>query len=132
MNYPSPVFYAPADPAPADLADFEQYISNQLQGWAETVRPDLEAYLRRFPGHSVADWKAKGPTSPLDAAPYEARWSKLPIAEVRQAATRTIARDLPRNVRQAAARDLDLIWNPLARKYRVRLLSDPPHERWGS
>jgi hypothetical protein len=113
------------------VADFEQYIAYQLQGWAETERPDLEAYLRRFPGHSVADWKAKGPTSPLDAAPYDTPWSKLPVAEVHEAATRTIARDLPRNVRQAAARDRSLIWNLLARKYRLRLPGDPPHEGGG-
>jgi hypothetical protein len=128
MNTTAQAFEPPAHPAPADLDDFEQYIAHQLRGWADEERADLEAYLRRFPGHSVADWKAKGPTGPLDAEPYEPIWSKLEAAVVREVGTRTVARDLPRNYRQAAARDPGLIWNPLARKYRLRLPSDPfPH-----
>jgi len=128
----APHFAPPADPSPADLADFEAYIAHQLRGWGEVERADLEAYLRRFPGHSVGDWKAKGLTCPLDAEPHAKPWWKLKPAEVREAGTRTIARDLPRNVRQAAGRDPGLIWNPLARKYRLRLPSDPPPREWGS
>lgn len=125
MNCSSPVFAPPADPSAADLADFEQYIAHQLRGWGEPERSGLEAYLRRFPGHSVADWKAKGLSRPMDAEPHHKPWWKLDAEEVREAATRTIARDLPRNVRQAAARDTGLIWNAYARKYRLRTDGDP-------
>jgi hypothetical protein len=131
MNYPAPVFVPPADPSAADLADFEQYIADQLRGRGETECADLEAYLRRFPGHSVADWKGKSMCPPLDAAPYHRPWSKLKAEEVREAATRAIARDLPRNVRQAAGRDPALIWNEYARKYRLRMPGDPPAETPG-
>lgn len=131
MNCTAPIFEPPADPLAADLADFEQYIACQLRGWGEPERADLEAYLRRFPGHSVADWKGKGVCPPLDAAPYHRPWSKLKAEEVRAAATRTIARDLPRNIRQAAARDRALIWNAYARKYRLRLPGDPQPEGRG-
>jgi hypothetical protein len=133
MNCPAPIFKPPVEPSAADLADFEQYISGQLRGWGEPERSDLEAYLRRFPGHSVADWKAKSVCPPLDAEPHHLPWWKLKAEEVREVATRTIARDLPRNIRQAASRHPDLIWNPLARKYRQRLPSDPPvRGGWGA
>jgi len=125
MNRNAPTFARPIDPTPADLADFEEYIAYQLRGWGEVERAELESYLRRIPGHSVADWKAKGLTHPLDGEPHEKPWWKLKPEEVREEATRTISRDLPRNIRQAASRDPGLIWNPLARKYRLRLPSDP-------
>lgn len=121
----SPVFDPPGNPLAADLADFEDYIASQTAGRTGAERDELEAYLRRFPGHSVSDWKAKGLPHPLDAEPYQKPWRKLPREEVRAEGTRTIARDLPRNIRQAAARDPDLIWNPLARKYRLRVDGDP-------
>lgn len=112
-------------PTHADIVDFEAYVARQTRGWAEPVRTQLEAFLRAAPGLSVADWKGKGLSAPLDAAPRETPWARLKLAEMREEATSTIARDLPRNVRQAAGRDPGLIWNPLARKYRLRLPSDP-------
>ncbi len=121
----SPVFPPPVDPSQADKDDFEEHIITQLGNRTGDDRAEIEAYLRRFPGHTVADWKAKGLPHPFDAEPSEKAWSKLKTVEVRQAATRTIARNLPRNIRQAASRDRGLIWNPLARKYRLRLPSDP-------
>lgn len=109
----------------ADLDDFEQYIARQTRGRDGSDRDDLEAFLRAFPGLSVGDWKGKGLEAPMDAWPWEKPWQKLKAAEVRDAATRTIARDLPRNIRQAAGHDSGLIWNNYARKYRLRLASDP-------
>lgn len=93
--------------------------------WPEPERSELARFLRSNPGMTVRDWKGKGPTLPHDAAPGEAHWAKLSASEVRDAAANAFARDLPRNVRQAAGRDPALIWNPLARKYRRRLPTDP-------
>ena len=129
---PAPVFEPPANPTRADVADFEAYIARELIGRSEPDRSDLELYLRRFPGHSLRDWKGKSIIRPLDARPFDKAWHKLKAADVHAVATATIARELPQNVRQAAARDPALIWNPLARKYRLRLPSDPyPPEEVG-
>ena len=108
-----------------DIADFEQHIASQIAGRPEPDRSDLEAFLRRNPGMTVRDWKGLGPSIPLDAEGWEKPWHRLPSAEVKREAVREFARELPRNLRQAAARHPDLIWNPLARKYRVRQPSDP-------
>lgn len=124
---PSPV----PSPVPADLDDFEAYIARQVRGREGEERDDLEAYLRTYPGRSVADWKGKALTAPVDALPWERPWHKLNRAEVRDAATRSLARDLPLNIRKAAGRDPGLIWNDYARKYRARLASDPAHEMGG-
>ena len=123
--FPIPVFEPPCDPSPADIADFEEFVSRSIAWRQEPERGDLERYLRRFPGHSVRDWKGKGLPCPLDADERERPWRRLKAAEVQIEATKCISRELPRNLRQAAARDPALIWNPLARKYRLRLPSDP-------
>ena len=115
----------------ADLDDFEAYIARQVRGREGDERADLEAYLRTYPGRSVADWKGRALTAPVDALPWEKPWHKLNPAEVRDAATRSLARDLPLNIRKAAGRDPGLIWNDYARKYRARLASDPAHELGG-
>lgn len=124
---PSPV----PSPIAADLDDFEAYIARQVRGREGDERDDLEAYLRTYPGRSVADWKGKALSAPVDALPWEKPWHKLNPAEVRDAATRSLARDLPLNIRKAAGRDPGLIWNDYARKYRARLASDPAHEMGG-
>lgn len=109
-----------------DVADFEQHIAALTAGRSEPDRSDLERYLRANPGMTVRDWKGKGPSVPLDADNWDKPWHKLATSEVRREATIAFARELPQNVRQAAARDRGLIWNDLARKYRLRLPSDPP------
>lgn len=116
-----------------DLADLEAHIARVVAGRASD--PDyagLADYLRANPGHTVRDYKGLGPSVPPDPRPWEKAWHKVTAEEVRTAAPAASARDLPRNVRQAAARDPGLIWNPLARKYRLRLPSDPPAEGRGS
>jgi len=115
-----------------DIADQEAHIARLVAGRAGD--PDfakLPDYLRANPGHTVRDYKGMGPVVPVEAEPGEKPWRKLSAAEVRNAAVAASARDLPRNVRQAAARDPGLIWNPLARKYRLRLPSDPSAEGRG-
>lgn len=108
-----------------DVADRDAHIARVASQWPEPERSELSGFLRANPGMTVRDWKGKGPSIPIDARPGEAAWPKLPIQAVREAAASAVARDLPCNVRQAAARDPALIWNPLARKYRLRLPSDP-------
>ena len=108
-----------------DLADREAFIGRVVSGYAEPDRGELAAYLRANPGQTARDWKGKGRSLPFDAQRGEAPWSKLKADDVRSAAIAASARDLPQNIRQAAARDPGLIWNPLARKYRLRLNTDP-------
>lgn len=118
---PSPV----PSPSDADLADFKAFIDD-LTGWrSEPDRSDLARFLRANPGMTVRDWKGKGPSTPLDAERWEKPWNRLKSAEVRAEAVLWFARELPRNLRQAAARDPGLIWNTMARKYRLRLPTDP-------
>lgn len=109
-----------------DIEDREAHIIRVVAGRdSHPDFADLPDYLRANPGHTVRDFKGKGPVVPDEAEFGETSWDKLKAAEVRATAIDASARDLPRNVRQAAARDPSLIWNPLARKYRVRLPSDP-------
>ena len=109
-----------------DIEDREAHIARVVAGRdSQPDFADLPDYLRRNPGHTVRDYKGKGPVVPSAAEPREKHWQKLRADEVRAAAAAQSARDLPRNVRQAASRDPGLIWNPLARKYRLRLPSDP-------
>lgn len=108
-----------------DKADFENHIVFLLAGRVEPDRSELERFLRANPGLTVGDWKGSGPVVPADEQRWEKPWRRLPANEVREEAARHFARELPRNLRQAAARHLDLIWNPLARKYRLRLPTDP-------
>ncbi len=111
----------------ANLADLEEYITRQIDNMAEPDRSDFANYLRTHPGHSMRDWKGKSVGRFLcGAALGEKLWSTLKPLAVRQQATRELARQLPLNVRQAAARDPELVWNPLARKYRLRVPGDPP------
>ncbi|SFO81941.1 hypothetical protein [Qipengyuania nanhaisediminis] len=107
-----------------DIADFEEHIASLIAGRGEPDRSDLEVFLRRHPGMTVRDWKGLGPSIPLDPAGWEKPWHRLRGDEVKEEAVRAFARELPRNLRQAAARHPDLIWNPLARKYRVRQHGD--------
>lgn len=108
-----------------DALDRDAHIARLASQWAEPERSELARFLRANPGMTVRDWKGKGPSLPVDAQPSERHWAKLSPREVRKAAAIASARDLPCNVRQAAGRDPALIWNPLARKYRLRLPSDP-------
>lgn len=112
-------------PTDNDLADFEMFIAGQIANFHEPDRSDLECYLRAHPGHSLRDWKGKSAVHLSGAAIGEKPWSSLKPVAVRELATGRLARDLPLNVRQAAARDPELVWNPLARKYRLRVPGDP-------
>lgn len=109
-----------------DKQDFESHLASLLCGWEEPERSELEGFLRANPGMTVRDWKGLGPSVPVEAEQWEKPWHRLKPEEVRAEAVRRFARELPRNVRQAAARDPALIWNDLAHKYRRRLPSDPP------
>lgn len=116
-----------------DLADRETHITRLVAG--RDSDPDFEKlaeYLRNNPGHTVRDYKGTGPSVPPEPLPWEKPWHKLSAEEVRTAAVRASARELSRNIRQAAARDPGLIWNPLARKYRLRAAGDPPADGRGS
>ena len=108
-----------------DIADFEAHIASFLTGRVEPDRSDLERYLRANPGMTVGDWKGLGPVVPPDAQRWEKPWKRLKPDEVKAEAVRHFARELPRNLRQAAAHHPGLIWNAVARKYRPRLASDP-------
>ncbi len=108
-----------------DIADHEAYIVGQTAHMREPDRSDCRRYLRANPGHSIREWKGK-PASYLSGAAVDDKpWQSLKPAEVRQMATSRLARDLPHNISQAAARDPALVWNPLARKYRLRQPGDP-------
>jgi len=114
-----------------DITDFEAHIAFLLSGRVEPDRSELERFLRANPGLTVGDWKGSGPVVPADAQRWEKPWRLLPSDAVKEEAARHFARELPRNLRQAAARDPGLIWNPLARKYRLRTPADPPAEGRG-
>lgn len=107
-----------------DIDDFEQHIASLLKGRPEPDRSELEAFLRAHPGMTVRDWKGLGPSIPLDAAEWDKPWHRLKSDDVKREAVKAFARELTRNLRQAAARHPDLIWNDLARKYRVRQHGD--------
>lgn len=116
-----------------DLADREAYITRVVGGRDNDPEfAKLPDYLRANPGHTVRDYKGLGPVVPDEAEMGEKPWHRLGAEEVREAAVTASARDLPRNVRQAAARDPGLIWNPLARKYRLRQPGDPQAEGVGA
>ena len=135
MFSPSPVPFSDLSRAfgQNDIEDFEFHIARVARGWGGAEADDLLAFLRANPGKTTRDWKGKGPSVPSDPLPGEKPWHRLKLLEVREIATKAFARDLPKNVRQAAARDkTGLIWNPLARKYRHRLPSDPPVEGRGA
>jgi hypothetical protein len=117
---------SPASPTPDDSADFEEFIAAQLGGRTGEERADLERYLRALPGATVREWKGKGDLWHLSGPePDQRPWHKLKAREVRALATRNPARTLPHNVRQSAARDPGLVWNPLARRYRLRASATP-------
>lgn len=108
-----------------DLADFEAFIAGSIAHLSEPDRSDCEGYLRAYPGKSMRDWKGKS-AAYLPAREYDQKpWQSLKPGMVRDMATSRLARDLPHNVRQAAAHDPELVWNPLARKYRQRQPGDP-------
>jgi hypothetical protein len=110
----------------ADLADFEAFIAAQTDHMREPDRSDCHSYLRAHPGHSIRDWKGKSASCLLPGATRDEKpWQSLKPVVVREAATSDLARHLPHNVRQAAAHDPELVWNPLARKYRLRQPGDP-------
>lgn len=114
-----------------DERDFEAHIASLAAHMAEPDRSNLERYLRANPGNTARDWDGKGPSLPPEAEPWEEPWNRLNAGDVRSEAVRYFARELPQNLRQAAARDPGLIWNNLARKYRERLPSDPPADGRG-
>lgn len=109
----------------ADHADLEDYIARQIAGMATPDRASLGAYLRANPGHSMRDWKGKSIGHLFGATPGEPDWASLRPDTVRIEATAAPARYLSRPMRQAAARNKALVWNPLARKYRLRVPGDP-------
>ncbi len=109
-----------------DIEDFERQIARATRGRTDEEAQEVRSYLLANPGQTVRDYKGKGPTIPSDRQVGEKHWTKLRRADVQAAATTAFARDLPHNIRQAAASDPGLIWNNLARKYRKRLPSDPP------
>lgn len=92
----------------------------------------MRAWLDANPAMTVRDWKGKGFTefSPFDphyVAPGEKPFDKLTkreLAEMRALATSTKARFMPKNYRQAAARDPELVWDEARREYQLR--SPPP------
>lgn len=106
-------------------ADFEAFIAAQIADWPERQRADLARYLRNNPGNTVRGWKGKPSPHPVWPAAGERPWDKLRATDVRAAATTIPASLLPHNIRQAAARDPALVWNPLARKYRLRQPGEP-------
>lgn len=111
--------------SPGDLDDFEAFIAEALRGRTGTERAEVERYLRDHPGEDIRDWKGKCDRWHLpQAKPEEQPWETLSLAHVRALATRELARRLPRNIRQAAARDPCLIWNELARRYRLKRPDD--------
>ena len=112
-----------------DIDDFEAHIAHLLRGRSGDDREKLERFLRANPGMTVRDWKGTGPSTLPDPLPGEKPWHRLNPAEVATEAVRWFARELPRNLRQAAARHPGLIWNRLARKYRARAPGDPPRGR---
>lgn len=109
----------------ANLADFEAFIAAQIAHMHDPDRSDFERYLRAHPGHSMRDWKGKSAPFLPPATVDERPWSTLKPVMVREMATSALACHLPHNVRQAAAHDPELVWNPLARKYRLRQPGDP-------
>lgn len=109
----------------ADLADFEAFIAGSIAHLREPDRSDCEGYLRAYPGKSIRDWKGKSAGYLLGREHDQKPWQSLKPGFVRDMATSRLARDLPHNVRQAAAHDPELVWNPLARKYRLRQPGDP-------
>ena len=114
-----------------EIEDFDAHIGSLIEFRREPDRSELERFLRANPGKTVRDWKGTGPSTPPAATRWETPWHRLRTSEVREAATRSFARELAQNVRRAASRDPGLIWNPLARKYRLRLPTDPPMEVGG-
>ena len=114
---------------PNDIADFEAHIAPLIQARWPEEREGFERFLRANPGMTVRDWKGKGPSLPLDPQPWEKPWHKLKPDEVATEAVRCFARELPHNLRLAAARHPDLVWNDYARKYRLRLPGDLPDGR---
>jgi hypothetical protein len=113
-------------PADHDLADFEAYIAAQTDHMLEPDSSDCQSYLRSHPSDSMRAWKGKSDSRCLPGAtPDEKPWQSLKPVMVREMATNNLARHLPHNVRQAAAHDPELVWNPLARKYRQRQPGDP-------
>lgn len=121
---------APEAPFPvrADLNDFEAWVQWASKGFTGPSYDGLADWLRAVPGRTVRDWKGKGPSQPWPANDWDTPWHKLKPNEYREQAVRHLARELPQNVRQAAAHDPMLVWNDYGRKYRWRLPSDPPAE----
>lgn len=81
----------------------------------------ITAYLAANPGKTVRDYKGKD-TAPFDkfyAPPGEVPFDRLDRDHVRYRADGIPARLLPRNVRQAAARDEGMFWDEAARAYRL-------------
>jgi hypothetical protein len=106
---------------PADVADFKAWVEHQVASCTPDEQAQFERYLRAFPGRSWRDYKGKGdPCFPAPTQHGERPWRKLRPDDVRALAVTTLARDLPRNYRQAASHDRALIFNELARKYRYR------------
>ncbi|MFN3675609.1 MAG: hypothetical protein ACK4TC_06480 [Sphingomonas pseudosanguinis] len=117
-----------------DIADFEMFISLQLEGKAGKARFDLEAFLRQHLGQTYRDYKGKGfpiyfsedewigggglnPESVDSRAPTSI---ELRRDYIRYLAVREPARTLAADIRREAARDHALIWNPLTRAYRYK------------
>lgn len=85
------------------------------------VTDNLTAYLTANPGKTARDYKGKD-TAPFDksrVALGEKPFDRLDRDHVRCRADGVPARLLPRNVRQAAARDEGMAWCEATRAYRL-------------
>ncbi len=115
------------DHLPADLADFEAFIAmyGNKTGGEET---DIQRWLRANPGHSYREGK-KGEPYSIRMDPIDPSAPKAGVARaryVRDRATTYLAHTLHVDIRCEAARDPALVWNPLARRYRLRAVGDAP------
>ncbi|WP_294289096.1 hypothetical protein [uncultured Sphingomonas sp.] len=79
------------------------------------------AYLAANPGKTVRDWKGKDWVAfdKFYVGSGEVPFDRLDRDQVRYQADGVPARFLPRNVRQAAGRDPGMVWDEVARAYRL-------------
>lgn len=111
----------------ADLADFEAFIA-MYGSKTSSEETDLQRWLRANPGHSYREGK-KGEPYSIRMDPIDPSAPKAGIARaryVRQCATTYLAHTLHVDIRREAAHDPALVWNPLARRYRLRAAGDAP------
>lgn len=111
----------------ADLADFEAYIA-MYGSKTNGEETDIQRWLRANPGHSYREGK-KGEPYSIRMDPIDPCAPKAGVARaryVRQCATTYLAHTLHVDIRREAAHDPTLVWNPFARRYRLRTVGDGP------